>query len=82
MQMNYIGDVEEIPALYEPEIAKHLIDKGYSISIQEQKTRWFEESLWTVFVSIEGAVMPSQPNLNCACLNAVLDSIERLAGCT
>ena len=80
--MTYIGEVEQIPELYEPETVKQLMDKGYSISIQEQKTRWFEESLWTVFVSLEGAVMPSQPNLNHECLNAVLDSIERLAGCT
>ena len=79
--IKYVGPVEHIPELYEAETATQLIEKGYTISIQEQKTRWFEESLWTVFVSVEGGVVPPQLNLNRGCLNAVLDSLERVAGC-
>lgn len=80
-RINYVGPVEHIPALYEPETATQLIEKDYTISIQEQKTRWFEDSLWSVFVSIEGEVISPQTNLTRDCLNAVLDSLERVAGC-
>jgi len=79
--MTHVGPVDSIPALYKPETARQLIAKGYTISVQVQKTGWLQRPLWTVFVSVNGKIMPPQIDLKRDCLNAVLDSLERVAGC-
>ena len=79
MKIKYVGPIEHIPELYDAKTAKLLIEKGYTISTQEQKTRWYEESLWTVFVSFGSEVIEPQTDLNRECLNAVLGSLARMA---